>query len=97
MSDWGTVPDRTCRGPVGSAVRVVAAMDKFRGTATAAEACAAVGNACWDLGHDCVEVPVADGGEGTLDVLGGANRTSTVTGPLGDPVAAAGGCTATPR
>ena len=61
-------------------------MDKFRGTATAAEACAAVGNACWDLGHDCVEVPVADGGEGTLEALGGANRTSTVTGPLGDPV-----------
>ena len=70
-------------------VRVVAAMDKFRGTATAAEACAAVGNACWDLGHDCVEVPVADGGEGTLAVLGGPNRTSTVSGPLGDPVAAA--------
>src|SRR6478735_588604 len=69
-------------------MRVVAAMDKFRGTATAAEACAAVGNACWDLAHDCVELPMADGGEGTLDVLGGANRTSTVTGPLGDPVQA---------
>ena len=63
-------------------------MDKFRGTLTAVQACAAVGNACWDLGHDCVEVPVADGGEGTLAVLGGANRTSTVTGPLGDPVQA---------
>jgi len=69
-------------------VKVVAALDKFRGTLTAQRACAAVGNACWDLGHDCVEVPVADGGEGTLDVLGGANRTSTVTGPLGDPVQA---------
>jgi len=31
---------------------------------------------------------MADGGEGTLDALGGANRTSTVTGPLGDPVEA---------
>lgn len=69
-------------------MKVVAALDKFRGTLTAARACAAVGNACWGLGHDCVEVPVADGGEGTLDVLGGANRTSTVTGPLGDPVEA---------
>jgi glycerate kinase len=29
---------------------------------------------------------MADGGEGFLDALGGANRTSTVTGPLGDPV-----------
>ena len=35
---------------------------------------------------DCVEVPLADGGDGLLDVLGGANRTATVTGPLGDPV-----------
>ena len=31
---------------------------------------------------------MADGGEGTLDVLGGANRTTLVTGPLGDPVKA---------
>src|SRR4029079_16371264 len=29
---------------------------------------------------------MADGGEGTLEALGGANRTSVVTGPLGDPV-----------
>ena len=35
---------------------------------------------------DCDEIPLADGGEGTLDILGGANRTSTVTGPLGAPV-----------
>ena len=34
------------------------------------------------------QVPMADGGEGTLDVLGGANRTTTVTGPLGEPVEA---------
>jgi glycerate kinase len=70
-------------------VRVLAALDKFRGTATAAQAAAAVGHACWELGYDCVELPVADGGEGTLDALGGPNRTSTVTGPLGDPVEAA--------
>jgi len=36
----------------------------------------------------CVQVPVADGGEGLLDVLGGPNRTAVVTGPLGDPVEA---------
>jgi glycerate kinase len=70
-------------------MRVVAAVDKFRGTATAAQVAAAIGHACWELGHECVEVPVADGGEGTLDVLGGANRTSLVTGPLGDTVQAA--------
>lgn len=70
-------------------MRVVAAVDKFRGTASAADVAAAIGHACWERGHDCVEVPVADGGEGLLDVLGGANRTSTVTGPLGLPVEAA--------
>jgi glycerate kinase len=69
-------------------VRVVAAVDKYKGSVTAAQAAAAVGHACWELGHDCVEVPVADGGDGTLDALGGPNRTTTVTGPLGDPVQA---------
>ncbi len=71
-----------------SGVRVVAAVDKFRGTASAAEVARAIGHACWELGHDCDEVPVADGGEGTLEALGGANKTSMVTGPLGDPVQA---------
>ncbi len=69
-------------------MRVLAAVDKFRGTATASEVAAAIGNACWDLGHDCDEAPLADGGEGTLEVLGGANRTTTVDGPLGTPVEA---------
>jgi glycerate 2-kinase len=70
-------------------VRVLIALDKFRGTATAAEATAAVGHACWELGHDADEIPMSDGGEGLLDVLGGANRSSIVTGPLGAPVEAA--------
>ena len=67
-------------------MHVLAAVDKFRGTATAEQVARAIGHACWQLGHDCVELGVADGGEGTLDVLGGANRTTSVTGPLGDPV-----------
>jgi glycerate kinase len=67
---------------------VVAAPDKLRGTATAAEAAAAVARAAGAAGWRCDEVPVADGGEGTLAALGGANRTTTVTGPLGDPVGA---------
>lgn len=69
-------------------MRVLAAADKFKGTATAAQVCAAIGHACWSLNIDCTEIPLADGGEGTLAVLGGANRTSTVTGPLGTPVTA---------
>ena len=67
---------------------MLAASDKFKGTLTAAGACAAIGHACWELGIDCTETPMADGGEGTLEVLGGPNRTTLVTGPLGDPVQA---------
>ncbi|MEO8363402.1 MAG: glycerate kinase [Ilumatobacteraceae bacterium] len=70
-------------------MRVLAAADKFRGTATARQIAAAIGHACWEIGHDCVEQPIADGGEGTLDVLGGSNRTARVTNPLGAPVDAA--------
>jgi glycerate kinase len=70
-------------------VHVVAAPDKFRGTAAALEVAAAIGRAAAAAGWQCDEVPMADGGEGTLEALGGANRTSTVTGPLGDLVEAA--------
>jgi glycerate kinase len=69
-------------------VRVVAAPDKFRGTASAAEVAAAVARAAGRVGWDCDEVPMADGGEGTLEVLGGPNRATVVSGPLGDPVRA---------
>lgn len=64
------------------------APDKFRGTLTAAQAARAIASGIERAGHEAVCVPLADGGEGTLDVLGGANRTTVVTGPLGDPVEA---------
>lgn len=70
-------------------VRVVAAPDKFRGTATAAEVAGAIAAGAARSHGRCVEIPLADGGEGLLDVLGGANRTTVVTGPLGDRVEAA--------
>ena len=69
-------------------MRVVAAVDKFRGSATARDVAAAIGSACWEAGHDCAEFALADGGEGLLDALGGANRSTRVTGPLGAPVEA---------
>ena len=68
--------------------RVVAAPDKFRGTARAPEVASAVSLAAVAAGWRCDEVPMADGGEGLLDALGGAARRTTVTGPLGDPVEA---------
>lgn len=70
-------------------MHVVAAVDKFKGTATAAQIARSIGHACWELGFDCDEIALADGGEGTLEVLGGSTRESVVTGPLGDPVTAA--------
>ena len=66
--------------------RVVAAPDKFRGTATAPEVAGAVAVAARGAGWECDEVPVADGGEGTLEALGGRVRRARVRGPLGDPV-----------
>jgi glycerate kinase len=72
-------------------VRAVACPDKFRGTLSAADATAAIARGLERAGFDeVVNVPLADGGEGTLDALlaarGGSRRTARVTGPLGDPV-----------
>jgi glycerate kinase len=80
--------------------------DKFRGTLTAAGAAEALARGLdaaevpgaspaspGTLRFDEVRrLPLADGGEGTLDALlasqGGSRRRATVTGPLGDPVEA---------
>ena len=67
--------------------KVVLAFDKFRGTATASELTRAVAAAV-PTGNEVVPVPLADGGEGSLEVLGGPNKFTEVTGPLGDPVRA---------
>jgi glycerate kinase len=71
-----------------ASMRVVAAPDKLRGTASARAAAEAVARAATAQGWDCEQVPMADGGEGTLDALGGPNRVTLVTGPLGAPVEA---------
>ncbi len=67
----------------------LAAPDKFRGSLSAAEVAAALAAGAARAGWDCAELPLADGGEGTLDALGGPNRSSRVSGPLGEPVDAA--------
>src|SRR5581483_10827046 len=67
---------------------VLAAPDKFRGTLTARKAAAAIAAGAGRAGWAALELPLADGGEGTLDVLGGGNRWNVVTGPLGEPVEA---------
>lgn len=84
-------------------MRVLAAPDKFKGTLTAARVAEAIG-AGWrlvDRGADVDEVPVADGGEGTLEALvaalGGEVHRAGVTGPLGDPVESEYGLVPTPE
>ncbi len=75
-----------------SAPRIVACFDKFRLTAHAAELCRVVADVAWEHHWDAVVMPMADGGEGTLEALhanGGVLQTTTVTGPLGQPVDAA--------
>lgn len=69
--------------------RVVVAFDKFRGSATSRELADAVCGAFDSVSVRTDTVVLADGGEGSIDVLGGANKTSVVTDPLGDPVEAA--------
>ncbi|MXV89979.1 MAG: glycerate kinase [Acidimicrobiia bacterium] len=66
--------------------RLIAAPDKFKGTASAAEIAAAACRAAEAAGWEAEPLPMADGGEGTLATLGGANRHTVVTNPLGDPV-----------
>ncbi|WP_432974698.1 glycerate kinase family protein [Dactylosporangium sp. CA-233914] len=69
-------------------MRVVAAPDKYRGSASANEIAAAIAKAVEDYSGTCTQLPLADGGEGTLDAFGGPNRWTEVTGPLGLPVKA---------
>ena len=64
------------------------APDKFRGTATAAEVAGAVARAAEVAGWTCDQAPVADGGEGILEALGGSVRRTRVRGPLGEAVEA---------
>jgi len=71
--------------------RALACPDKFRGTLTAIDAARAIATGLLRAGFDDVrELPLADGGEGTLDALlgarGGSRRQARVTGPLGDEV-----------
>jgi glycerate kinase len=71
---------------------VLVAPDSFKGTFSAREAARAIGDGLRSAGREAEELPVADGGEGTMDVLmaalGGELRTATVSDPLGRPVEA---------
>jgi glycerate kinase len=72
---------------------VLVAPDSFKGTFSAREAAAAMAKGLRDAGREAHELPVADGGEGTMEVLvsalGGDVRRLSVSDPLGRPVEAA--------
>jgi glycerate kinase len=73
---------------------ILVAPDKFKQTLSAADVGAAVGRGLIDAGVERVELlPLADGGEGTMDALmravGGRTLTAEVADPLGRPVRAA--------
>jgi glycerate 2-kinase len=70
-------------------MHLLAAPDKFRGTLTAHASAAAIAAGAQRAGWTADELPLADGGEGTLAVLGGPNRRTLVSGPLGEAVEAA--------
>jgi glycerate kinase len=71
---------------------VLVAPDSFKGTFSAAEVAGAIAAGLRSADREAVELPVADGGEGTMgvlvDALGGDVRTATVSDPLGRPVEA---------
>src|SRR3712207_7727 len=72
---------------------VLVAPDSFKGTLRATEVAGAIGRGLERAGLEPPDLcPVADGGEGTLEVLltalGGETGGATVRGPLGDPVTA---------
>ena len=67
---------------------LVAAPDKFRGTADASRAAAAAARGARRAGWTAAEVPLADGGDGLLSAFDGEPRHDEVTGPLGTPVLA---------
>lgn len=71
-------------------VKVLIAPDSFKGTYTAVEVAAAIADGVNSAGGDAIQLPIADGGEGTLTALAsnaGARMFSAhVTNPWGAPV-----------
>ena len=78
-------------------MKVVVAPNSFKGSMSATQAARAIASGVREVWPDAtvVEIPVADGGEGTAEALVTANRGSyrwlNVEGPLGDPVHASYG------
>ena len=75
-------------------MKIALAPDSFKGSLSAPDACRALQRGAERVfpNAEFVQIPLADGGEGTLDALlagaGGRVKTQVVRGPLGDAVEA---------
>jgi glycerate kinase len=71
---------------------ILVAPDSFKGTLAAADVARALADGLRKGGVEAEELPIGDGGEGTMDALvvatGGELRTAEVSDPLGRPVTA---------
>lgn len=78
-------------------MRIIIAPDSFKGSVSAVDAAAAMaaGFAAVFPQAEIIQIPIADGGEGTTDALvavtGGRMQYMTVTGPIGEPIEAGWG------
>src|SRR5687767_12816798 len=84
-------------------MRIVIAPDKFKGSLSAEEVCAAIVSGVRHAvtATDIIEIPLADGGEGTRAILtkasGGRDVTVRVSDPLGRTMDAVYGISADGR
>jgi glycerate kinase len=69
-----------------SGAPVLVAPDKFKGTFTATEVASAIASGLRAAGREVAELPIADGGEGTADALGGTPVRASAHDALGRPV-----------
>jgi len=73
-------------------MRFIFAPDSFKGSLTAEKICEILTREAYRFFPDaeCISLPVADGGEGTihalLSIFGGEEIEKTITGPTGEPV-----------
>lgn len=72
-------------------MHLLLACDSFKGTLSSAQIAALLSRALIRAGHTVTALPLADGGDGTIEAVtscGFSAHTAVVTGPLGTPVEA---------
>ena len=73
-------------------MRIIVVPDSFKGSLSSLQVCGIITDRLKRRGHSVVQVPVADGGEGTVEAMllaaGGEPRTDIVQGPYGNRVCA---------